>query len=163
MSANHGAYYCQLPNGKWTNDAGLIYQERVESEIAPSMRSHGNSEVLSYDGKVIARADGPGEAVIQAMIDVEALRYRRTQTGMNFLAQMSPQIFAPIYQRGGHRPIDSWLEHPIQHRGQGPALARQVVRDLQERGVFIPPANGNADGSSDTRSMQPVRAGGGDG
>lgn len=139
-SANHGAYYCQLPNGKWTNDAGLIFQERVESEIAPSMRSHGSSEVLGFDGKVIARADGPGEAVIQATLDVEALRYRRSQTGMNFLAQLSPEVFAPVYASAQGRPVDSWLREPIKHRSQGPTVSRETIKRLQDRGIFVPPA-----------------------
>lgn len=140
VSANHGAYYCQLPNGHWTDDAGLIYQERPATEVAPNMRSQGRSEIVDFNGKVLATCTGPGEAVVTATIDLEALRYKRSQPGGNFLAQLPTQAYAPMYRQKQMRPHSAFTDEPLNDRHRANALLRETVAGLVNRGVFVAPA-----------------------
>lgn len=136
ISANHGAYYCQLANGKWTDAGDLAFQDRQETEVAPSMRSHGHSEIIDYDGRVLVEASGPGEAVITAQLDIETLRYKRGTPGNNFLAQHMPELYAPIYAEAHFRPVDQWANRPIERRDEGRELLQRSIAELQARGVL---------------------------
>lgn len=140
ISANHGAYYCQLPNGEWTDSPGLVYQDRVTTEIAPAMRSQGKSEIIDFNGKPLATATGPGEAVILAEIDLEALRRKRAQPGGNFLAQLPVELYAREYARARLRPASAFVDAPLTDRHTANDLLKQTVQDLVDRGIFVAPS-----------------------
>ena len=139
LSANHGAYYSQTEGGQWMNSADLMFQERQRNEIAPSMRSHGHSEIIDYYGNVVADVTGSGEAVVQGLIDIEALRYKRSQTGLNLLAISMPQVYAPLYEKTQLRPVDQFADHPIQKRGEGRQVLLDTIDRLQREGTFMAP------------------------
>jgi predicted amidohydrolase len=62
----------------------------------------GGSMLVDYDGRILAQADvGPGEKLVFATIDLEALRHeRRTRQGHHFLAQLRTEAY-----RGYTKPI----------------------------------------------------------
>jgi formamidase len=70
----------------------------------------GGSMVVDYDGRTLAQADaGPGERLIVAPIDVEALRHeRRARSGHHFLAQLRTEAYLgygkPVYPRAQSVP-----------------------------------------------------------
>lgn len=55
------------------------------------------SEVIDYQGRVIARADTEAETLVPAVIDIDALRKYRAQPKANFLAQLQPRLHAQDY------------------------------------------------------------------
>jgi predicted amidohydrolase len=60
----------------------------------------GGSMVVDYDGRILAQADpGPGEKVVVAPIDLDALRAeRRRRSGHDMLAHLRPEAY-PVYRR----------------------------------------------------------------
>ena len=135
LSVNHGAYISQV-DGQFSDSGFGLFQERREGEIAPEWRSHGGSEAVSYDGTVLARVDGPGEAVVTATLNLEALRYRRSQVMLNIPAQLRPELYAPIYAGVAAGPLDSWLDEPVRQSRQSADLTRASIRGLVEQGVY---------------------------
>lgn len=105
-----------------------------------AFRSRGHSEIVDYQGRVLAVADAPGETVLSAPLHLNALRQRRTVVALNFPAQTKSAMFAPIYRAADALPNDGWRERPIQDRREGPALVESVIARLQERGVLARPA-----------------------
>lgn len=105
----------------------------------PRFRSRGHSEIVDFDGSVLAVADGPGEAFVAATVDIELLRRRRSQVGMNFPAQLRSDLYTASYERIRLAPNDLFLDQPIRNRADGPARLRSVVDDLQRCGVFALP------------------------
>lgn len=76
----------------------------------PPFTWSGGSAVIDHDGRVLAQADaGPGERLVAAEVDVEAVRHaRRTRRGHHFLAQMRTEAYAgyarPVYPPAGGVP-----------------------------------------------------------
>ncbi|MDX2142275.1 MAG: nitrilase-related carbon-nitrogen hydrolase [Rhodospirillaceae bacterium] len=56
------------------------------------------AEVVDYQGRVIARANTPEQALVPAVIDMAALRKYRAQPKSNFLAQLQPKLHAQDYE-----------------------------------------------------------------
>ncbi|MBV8715674.1 MAG: hypothetical protein JOZ65_11470 [Chloroflexi bacterium] len=66
-----------------------------------NIASRGWSEVVNLDGKILAVADGPGEAVLSAAIDLQYLRWHKTRPYFNFLMHLRTDLYAPSYRRFG--------------------------------------------------------------
>jgi predicted amidohydrolase len=64
----------------------------------------GGSMVVDFDGRVLAQASpGPGERIVVAPIDIEALRHeRQMRRGHHMLSQVRTEAY-PVYRRGGFR------------------------------------------------------------
>ncbi|MSO99039.1 MAG: hypothetical protein EXR11_12615 [Rhodospirillaceae bacterium] len=56
------------------------------------------SEIVDYQGRVIARAKDDHDVITPAVIDMAALRAYRTQPKANFLAQLQPHLHAQDYE-----------------------------------------------------------------
>jgi predicted amidohydrolase len=149
ISANHGMYAAPVRDGRFLDDGSGLFEERVRGEVAPLFRSHGESEIVDYQGRVLAVINGPGEALITAPIDIEALRLRRAQARSNFLAQLRADVYAPFYAQAEACPINHWLERPIHDRREGAELTRSVIRRFQERGTYVPPEGYDAPAAPD--------------
>ncbi|MBV9121427.1 MAG: hypothetical protein JOZ39_12025 [Chloroflexi bacterium] len=141
VCANHGEYVSPVDDeGNFTDSPGFHFQERIRDiEIAPLARTPGGSEVVDYNGRVISRADGPGEAIITGTINLAGLRHQRRQAGRNFLAQTRAQLYAREYEQAKACPLNLFLENPIQGRTEGPAAVKATVERLRERGRLASP------------------------
>jgi predicted amidohydrolase len=139
ISANHGGYVAQVHDEVFTDSPGLIFQQRYEGEIAPLFRSHGGSEVVDFNGHVIGQAQGPGEALASATIDIQALRDRRAEVRGNILAQVRSELYAREYAKHRATPLNRWLEHPIQDRREATRSTREVIDRYLREGVYVPP------------------------
>jgi hypothetical protein len=84
----------------------------------------------------VARAGGPGEAVVTATLNIEALRYRRSQVMLNVLAQLRTGVFAPIYESVAAGPMDRFLERPMRESREAAALTRETIRRFVEQGIY---------------------------
>ena len=86
MRAWENVMYLAMANiGPFLDDDGRVGAERIPSEV------------IDYQGRVIARADTEGEAIVPALIDIAALRAYRAQPKANFLAQLQPRLHAQDY------------------------------------------------------------------
>ena len=65
----------------------------------------GGSQVVDYDGRVLAEASpGPGERIVVAPVDISALRHERaSRTGHHMLAHLRTEAY-PVYQRHQYPP-----------------------------------------------------------
>ena len=81
------------------NTAGVML------EGIPSASADGGSEVLDFQGRVLARADvGPSIAAC-AEVDVAALRRARRRAGMhNLRARHRPSLYAAVYAEANGHP-----------------------------------------------------------
>jgi predicted amidohydrolase len=149
-SANHGGYVGTIRDGgRVTPDTGLM-TGRVPRGVTSSSRSHGGSEVVDFDGRVIARIDGQGEAVIEATLDLRALRRSRQQRSASLprLAAEPPrlrQLWTLGYQGAAGFPLDELLDDPLHVQADGPRHLAAVNERLNGT-----PIRRHAEGSSPT-------------
>ncbi|MFI6393012.1 nitrilase-related carbon-nitrogen hydrolase [Nonomuraea sp. NPDC050547] len=91
----------------------------------PGDSTNGGSEVLDFEGRVLAVA-GPGESVIAAAeLDLDGLRRFRTRPGMtNLLSRVKPALWAEEYARHD-------VERPDGLTGAEPGRAWFVARQKE--------------------------------
>src|SRR4029079_18711743 len=65
----------------------------------------GGSMVVDFEGRILAQADpGPGEKIVVAPIDVDALRHERaTRRGHQTLAHLRSECY-PLYRESPYPP-----------------------------------------------------------
>ena len=98
---------------------------------AATFASRGGSSLIDYQGGWVARIDGPGESLVSAEIDLERLRRRRTETRMNYPAQVKSELFAKEFGKQTMMPLDT-----------GPATrdtGEAAIRRLQDEDVIVRP------------------------
>jgi predicted amidohydrolase len=83
----------------------------------------GGSMIVDYDGRLLAQADpGPGEKIVVAPIDLDALHAERERrTGHQMLAHIRSEAYpppGPLYPRAGRVPT-------LQHNDEATALAKE--------------------------------------
>jgi predicted amidohydrolase len=155
-SEGRSAYH--LPDGGWElarrvrayeNHAYLAMSNcgPTEDGDTPEDSSHGHSQIIDYHGKVLNMAESAGETMITAEIDIEALRRRRQRASLNFLAELSPQIHAPLYAKGQHWPINHWLSSPGTGVSENRQLEREIIERLTRSGVLTAPSLSEAKGA----------------
>lgn len=143
VSPNHGMYLSPIDDERFADASGLLFQDRQAHPIAPMFRSYGHSKIIGPDGKILAEVNGPGEAAISAPIDIEALRYRRAQPGMNFLAQVRAGLFAKVYEQTELYPLNTFAKEPMKTLWQeNSAITRQAIAGMIERGIYVAPSEG---------------------
>ena len=113
-------------------------QGSVSNTGMPNFRSRGYSEILSYDGKVMSVCDGVGEAIISARIDIGALRYHRTQPGLNFLPQVRTNLYAPIYQKIEACPVNLYKDAQQRESREGLDRFNATLKRFHDEGRFVP-------------------------
>lgn len=140
VTCNHGEWMAAIDEERWADSGGLLFQDGPKADFYPSFRSHGHSEIVNYDGRVLAEANGPGECVIQATIDIESLRERRASgQALNILTQLRTKMYAPGYAAVKAAPNDGFLDCPLENRSQGAALTKQTIEGLKEAGILADP------------------------
>lgn len=114
---------------------------RFRDSDFPEHRLRGRSQVIDFEGRVLNIADTPGEAIIQADLEIERLRQRRDRIQMNFLAQLQPEVHAPFYAAARLWPTHLFRDQgPTSDRANTDAGQQQVER-LQQEGLFVAPAH----------------------
>lgn len=110
--------------------------------VLAGYQSSGGSKVVKFDGQVISEATGPGEEVVVAQIDIEALRRRRSDFRLNFLAQLQPRLFRDAYESAEEVvwPTNHWLDRPISDADENNQVGREVIARMQNSGIYVPPS-----------------------
>jgi hypothetical protein len=103
--------------------------------------------VIDFDGKVLNMAESAGETQVSAEIDIEALRRRRARASLNFLAEFSPRLHAPVYAAAEAWPLNGWLQAPGTGVAENRRVEAEVIAGMTRRGVLVAPAGREAPGA----------------
>jgi hypothetical protein len=139
ISSNHGGYVAQIAGDVFADSPGLNFQQRRSGEIAPLHRSHGGSEIVDFNGKIVGEAPNPGEALAIGPIDLKALRERRAEIRGNVLAQSRTEIYAREYQRHQGTGINRWLDKPIADKSEARQSTEAVISRYLADGTYVAP------------------------
>ena len=99
-------------------------------ENYPPFSWPGGSMVVDFDGRILAQADpGPGEKIVVAPIDVEALRAARaTRLSHQMIAQLRTELY-PMYRRSFYPPgtLHGVTNHTVERNEE---RTREVLRSI---------------------------------
>ena len=102
--------------------------------------SHGDSAIHNFDGSILNKINGPGEATIKGPIDLEALR--RVRARPFHPVTLRAEMYAREYENFPGWPNDHFLERPIESIEETRELFSRIVRERRDRGIDQPPAVG---------------------
>jgi len=94
------------------------------------------SEVVDFEGRVIAAADTDGECGVSATVDLAALRAHRAKPIRNWLAHLQPQLHAPDYAAAKLWPLSRWDERPMQSAKELLEVEAEVWRTMRDSGAL---------------------------
>ena len=139
ISSNHGGYVAQVAGDVFADSPGLNFQQRRSGEIAPLHRSHGGSEIVDFNGKIVGQSPNPGEALAIGPIDLQALREKRNEVRGNILAQARTEIYAKEYKEHQATGINRWLDKPIAHKTEARKSTEAVISRYLRDGIYVAP------------------------
>jgi len=91
----------QNRHAAWANIAYIIAPntgEMEEGSRRPRSFNSGDSMIVDFDGRILARTPYPGEAATSAPIYLDILRRRRVDPGRNFLTQLRTEVYREVYK-----------------------------------------------------------------
>jgi predicted amidohydrolase len=101
--------------------------------------SGGNSHIIGYRGEVLSQSVAGSNAVVSAIIDIEALRqYRAMNLNSNWLKDLRTELFQEMYSRPIH-PKNLWLGQEPLHHNEVDKVYRRNIASLYERGTWTRP------------------------
>ena len=95
--------------------------------------SHGDSAVHSFDGSVLNKVNGGGEATIKGPIDLEALRRARAKPFHP--VTLRAEMYAAEYASWPGWPNDRFAADPIESVEQTRAVFAEIVADRRRRQI----------------------------
>ena len=83
----------------------VVAANRSGLKFYPPYSWPGGSQVVDFEGRLLAEASaGPGERIVVAPVDVNALRHERaTRRGHHMLARLRTEAY-PVYKRHQYPP-----------------------------------------------------------
>ena len=102
----------------------------------PMPEARLRSEIVDYQGRVLATADTDSATTVTAAIDIEALRRERALPMKNFLAQLQPELHAADYATARLWPADGWLGAPQQDPMELFRMEQRVWQQMVRSGGF---------------------------
>ncbi len=112
---------------------------KVKWQYYPENYYPGRSQIVDYNGRIIAEAPYSGETVIGAVIDIEALRQSRTFMHWNYWPDLRAEVFKEMYENPIYPP-NLFLEHPPESLSQKMAGEIKGFSRLYERGTYTRPS-----------------------
>ncbi len=101
----------------------------------------GKTQIVDYMARVIAEHPAGDYGFASAIVDIEALRYYRSNAFFgNWMKDLRVEVYRTIYEEPIY-PKNLWMDRPPQARPARDQYLRESIRRLQERGVYTPPAN----------------------
>lgn len=105
----------------------------------PTDRMRGRSQIIDFTGRVVNIAETTGECILQADIEIERLRQKRSQVQMNFLAELQTHVHAVQYARKAMWPKELWKDGATGGDMGNIKAGRETIARLQKEGLFVPP------------------------
>jgi len=96
----------------------------------PEAQGRWPSQVIDFEGRVLAATDVDGESHATATLDLDALRAQRAKPVRNWLAQLQSQLHAPDYAAARLWPLSHWEHRPLADGREQVELESQIVRRL---------------------------------
>lgn len=94
------------------------------------------SEIIDFEGRVLASAPTDGECAVSATIDVGALRAHRGKPIRNWLVHLQPQLHAPDYADARLWPLGRFEGGPMQSAKELLEVEAEVWRSMRDSGKF---------------------------
>lgn len=94
------------------------------------------SQLIDFEGRVLALAADAGECHATATLDVAALRAHRARPMRNLLAQLQPQLHAGDYARAQLWPLDHWAQRPLTNPSELFEVEAETWRGMRASGHF---------------------------
>jgi predicted amidohydrolase len=110
--------------------------EQFRTDAPVTGMNRGHSSLIGPDGELLAHADGPGVVPIIGHIDLGRLRRARAAAADAMLARFRPEAVAEAYAAFPGFPLDCFLETPMEHGAEGPALVRRQIERLRAAGIY---------------------------
>jgi predicted amidohydrolase len=101
ISPPNNIWEIQNRHAAWANIAYIIAPDAGELEEGfhrPRSFNSGDSMIVDFEGRLLARTPYPGEAATSAPIYLDILRRRRADPGRNFLTQLRTEVYKEIYK-----------------------------------------------------------------
>ena len=125
----------------------------ISPNIGPFASDSGNdeafgrapSEIIDFQGNLLARRREFAEFMIAADLDIEALRdFRVAGSGKgSFLAQLQPHLHTPVYDDAKLFPANAWRTRPIRSVSENLEMEAAVIRRmLRDEVLTSPESNG---------------------
>lgn len=106
----------------------------------PRFVQRGYSEIIDMNGNPVRTIDGPGECTLTGLVDLRALRLKRSRPGyFNFIVGLRSSLYAQVYAEAPTWPLDTWGEEIMQSNAEAHAKGREILEELYARGVFARP------------------------
>lgn len=105
----------------------------------------GHSMIIDYTGMMVREASYPGEQIIAATIDVEALRHHRTVANHNTWIDVRTEAFREMYAEPIYPANRFPSGRPPRNLADKVGQAKDAMRVLYGRGQFTPPYPYTAD------------------
>lgn len=108
----------------------------------------GRSIIVDYRGQVISRKENASSGFVSAVIDIAALRdYRERALWGNWLKDLRTEQYKLIYEEPIY-PKNNYLTEEPKKYPERVKIYENVVKTLQQRGVWVAPNRGSANGAS---------------
>ncbi len=109
-----------------------------------SNQNNGNSKIFDFQGRLLSSSDSAGESYrCNAVIDVGLLRRARCTPGglfgVNRLARLRPEAYAPLYAAASFYPPNLWLDGPMKSKQQIQDALVKVIEKNVAAGTFVSP------------------------
>ena len=105
-----------------------------EEPVTPGNR--WPSQIVDFEGRVLAEGPAQGEGEASAVLDVGALRAQRAKPMRNFLAQLQPQLHAADYAEARLWPLDHWASRPLTDPRELFEVEARVWLEMRASGRF---------------------------
>jgi len=103
----------------------------------PKEWSSGRSQIIDFEGRVLALNQTTGESVIGTIINIEYLRQRRKKELLNnHLAHLRTEAYYEIYRKTKCCPDDQWAERPPANFDDLRRATELSIQGLLERGII---------------------------
>ncbi len=99
--------------------------------------THGDSVVHNFDGSILNKISGPGEATIKGPIDLTALR--RVRAKPFHPVTIRAEMYAKEYEQFVGWPNDGFADEPIKGIEETRALFRRLVEERRAKGIDTAP------------------------
>jgi predicted amidohydrolase len=122
------------------NTAYLAMSNKAHDPNAPPFWvSYGESMFIDHRGDVRDQITHNGPEVLQAYVDMKALRAARRDPAVNIPIWDEPAAYAAAYLANNAVPNDLWAENPDVFPYEGGDIHRSILEKFYARGVYEKP------------------------
>lgn len=108
----------------------------IADSARPYNTSPGKSMICDYNGRVLAKADVPGEAIVSAVLNLEELRRRRCDPSRNYPVMLRNEVYQKIYEKPVYEANQFLGSNP---KSRSARDSKAAIQRFLDDGVFVKP------------------------